>query len=296
LYINERAREIAPVRMTGNLGDEVLRQTPAFKASETPPDFLCPEVLPYIHEARTTYREIRRGHPLSFAAFRQAPWHHHGVLALEETQVTMRSPFLDNDLVRTVFRAPVSAITNNDIRLRLIAAGSPALARLRTDRAFGGRDGLVAIALRAFHEFTFKAEYACDYGVPRRLPHVDRFVAALGLPRLFHGRHKFYHFATWYREALSGYLRDVLLEPRTLSRPYLDGKKVEAMLKSHLAGTRNCTAEIHRVLTLELLHRLFLDRVPASTTAAGHTDDTSRGAGSERQAARDPSMLRPAAV
>ena len=62
-----------------------------------------------------------------------------------------------------------------DVDRRLIAAGSPALARLRTDRAFGGGDGLVAIALRAFHEFTFKAEYACDYGVPRIVPHGDRF-------------------------------------------------------------------------------------------------------------------------
>ena len=31
LYINERVREIAPVRMTGNYGDQVLRRFPAFK-------------------------------------------------------------------------------------------------------------------------------------------------------------------------------------------------------------------------------------------------------------------------
>jgi len=189
------------------------------------------------------------------------------VLALEETQLTMRSPYLDNDLVRTVFRAPPSALANNDIRMRLIRAGSPALGRVLTDRGVAGRDGLEAAISKAFHEFTFKAEYACDYGVPGRLPHGDRVLFGLRLQRLFHGRHKFYHFAPWYRGALSGYLRDVLLDPRTLSRPYLDRKKVEAMVKSHLAGTRNGTGEIHRVLTLELLHRLFVDRVPVSTAA-----------------------------
>jgi asparagine synthase (glutamine-hydrolysing) len=267
LYINERAREIAPIRMTGNLGDEVLRQTPAFKPIGSLPESFCPEVLPYVHQARATYNDIRRGHPLSFAAFRQAPWHHYGVLALEETQLTMRSPYLDNDLVRTVFRAPPSALANNDIRLRLIHAGNPALGRVRTDRGFAGRDGIAAALSRSLHEFTFKAEYACDYGVPARLRHGDRLLSRLRLQRLFHGRHKFYHFAPWYRDALSGYLQDVLLDPRTLSRPYLDGKKVESMVKSHLAGTRNGTGEIHRVLTLELLHRLFFDRVPVSTTA-----------------------------
>jgi asparagine synthase (glutamine-hydrolysing) len=271
LYINERAREIAPVRMTGNLGDEVLRQTPAFKPIGTLPESLCPEVLPYVRQARTTYDDSRRGHPLSFAAFRQAPWHHYGVLALEETQLTMRSPYLDNDLVRTVFRAPPSALANNDIRLRLIGAGSPALLRIRTDRGFAGRDGLAGAISRGFHEFTFKAEYACDYGVPSRLPHGDRFISRLRLQRLFHGRHKFYHFAPWYREALAGYVRDVLLDPRTLSRPYLDRKKVEAMVKGHLAGTRNCTGEINRMLTLELLHRLFFDRVHLSATRSAES-------------------------
>jgi len=275
LYINERAREIAPIRMTGNLGDEVLRQTAAFKPLGTLPESFCSEFLPYVHQARTTYNEIRRGHPLSFAAFRQAPWHHYGVLALEETQVTMRSPYLDNDLVRTVFRAPPSALANNDIRLRLICAASPALQRVRTDRGFAGRDGLGAAIARGYHEFTFKAEYACEYGVPR-VPTVDRLVASLGLHRFFSGRHKFYHFAPWYREGLSGYVQDVLLDPRTLSRPYLDRKKVEAMVKSHVAGTRTCTGEIHRLLAVELLHRLFVDRVPLSTTAPA--ESTTRAA------------------
>jgi hypothetical protein len=31
------------------------------------------------------------------------------------------------------------------------------------------------------------------------------------------------------------------------------------VVRSHLKGDRNYTTEIHKVLTLELLHRLFLD-------------------------------------
>jgi asparagine synthase (glutamine-hydrolysing) len=51
----------------------------------------------------------------------------------------------------------------------------------------------------------------------------------------------------------------MLLDPRTLSRPYLDRKGVEAVVQGHLKGGRNYTYEIHKLLTLELLHRLFLD-------------------------------------
>jgi asparagine synthase (glutamine-hydrolysing) len=44
-----------------------------------------------------------------------------------------------------------------------------------------------------------------------------------------------------------------------LSRPYLDRKAVEAMVRSHVKGDRNFTNEIHKLLSLELMHRLFLD-------------------------------------
>src|SRR5260370_1690199 len=124
LYINEKAREIAPVRMTGLYGGEVLRRVRAFKPVDPAPGLFRPEFLPHVHEARATYAGLLRGHPLSFAVFRQAPWHHYGSLALEETQLSMRSPFLDNDFVRTVFPAPESACANNDVCLRLVAHGN----------------------------------------------------------------------------------------------------------------------------------------------------------------------------
>jgi len=258
LYINEKAREIAPVRMTGLYGGEVLRRVRAFKPVDPAPGLFRPEFLPHVHEARATYAGLLRGHPLSFAVFRQAPWHHYGSLALEETQLSMRSPFLDNDFVRTVFRAPESACANNDVCLRLIADGNAALGRIRTDRGVGGRR-LSSAAARGLLEFLFKAEYAYDYGMPQWAARIDHLMSVFRLQRLFLGRHKFTHFRVWYRDALSGYVRDVLLDPRTLSRPYLEGRRLEAMVSGHLKGDRNFTTEIHKVLTLELLHRLFLD-------------------------------------
>jgi asparagine synthase (glutamine-hydrolysing) len=50
----------------------------------------------------------------------------------------------------------------------------------------------------------------------------------------------------------------MLLDPLTLSRPYLDRKAVEAVVRSHVKGERNNTNAIHKLLSLELIHRLFL--------------------------------------
>ena len=259
LYVNEKAREIAPVRIGGNYGSEVLRGVRAFKPVEPTPGLFRPEFLSHVHAARETYARLLRGHRVSFAVFRQAPWHHYGLLALEQTQLAVRTPFLDNDLVRTVFRAPESALANSNVCLRLIGDGNPALRRIRTDRGLNGGSHFSAAASRGLLEFTFKAEYAYDYGMPQWVARVDHLFSALHLERLFLGRHKFYHFRVWYRDALSSYVQEMLLDPRTLSRPYLERNALEAMVRGHLKGDRNYTVEIHKVMTLELLHRLFLD-------------------------------------
>ena len=260
LYLSERAREIAPVRMTGLYGDEIQRpQIRAFKPVNPASRLFNASFLSHVGAARETYARIIEGHPTSFAAFRQAPWHHYGILSLEQTQLTVRTPFLDNDFVRTAFRAPQSVAANNDQRVRLIGDGSTALQRIRTDRGFGGNPGLRAWAARNFQEFTFKAEYAYDYGMPEWLTRLDHFFSLLRLERLFLGRHKVYHYRIWYRGILASYVQEMLLDSRTLSRPYLERKGVEAVVRGHLKGNRNYTTEIHRLLSMELLHRLFLD-------------------------------------
>jgi asparagine synthase (glutamine-hydrolysing) len=260
LYVNEQAAKIAPVRMTGNYGGEVLRRVRAFKPQEPAAGLFAPELLSQVQVAKQTYAALVNGHPLSFAVFRQAPWHHYGLLALEQTQLSLRSPYLDNDFVRAVFRAPQAMLTNNDVSLRLIADGSPELRKIRTDRGLAGNHGrLRAAALRSFLEFTFKAEYAYDYGMPQAVAKIDHLFSSFHLERLFLGRHKFYHFRIWYRDALAKYIREMLLDSRTLSRPYLQRSAVEAIVRGHTKGDRNHTTEIHKILTLELLHRLFLD-------------------------------------
>ena len=191
-------------------------------------------------------------------AFRQPAAYHFGVLMLEQTQLTLRAPYLDNEIVRAVFRAP-RVEEGEDVRLRLIRDGSPELARLRTDRGLGISNPIVSAFSRGFWEFTFKAEYAYDYGMPQWVAQVDHSFAPLHLERLWMGRHKLFHFRWWYRTILAKYVQEMLLDPRTLARPYLNRSGVEAVVRGHLKGNRNYTTEIHRLLSLELLHRLFVD-------------------------------------
>jgi asparagine synthase (glutamine-hydrolysing) len=260
LYLSKKARQIATAKIVGTYGSEILRHAVMFKPVEPLAGLFSPDFLPHIREAESTYAARRLQHPVTFAAFRQSPWYHHGVLALEQTQLTVHSPFMDNDFVRTVYRAPKDDSANGDVRLRLIGDGSPALRKIQSDRGVGGNGGRLSSALsRAYQEFTFKAEYAYDYGMPQPVARVDHFLSALRLERLFLGRHKLLHFRVWYRDQLAEYVRQVLLDPLTLSRPYLQKKTVETIVEGHLKKGRNYTTAIHKLLTLELLQRIFFD-------------------------------------
>lgn len=259
LYSNIRAREIAPSRMTGNYGDQIILRWRAFKPSKLTPSLFHPDFFAHVNAGPQTYRAATEIHPLTFAAFRQAPWFHYGLAALEHTQLTLRTPYLDNDFVRTNYRAPNSALMNNDVRLRLIAEGRPAFRQIPTDRASDSSTRVTAALVHAYHELTFKAEYAYDYGMPQAAARADHLVSWLHLERLFLGRHKYYHFRVWYRDALSKYVREMLLDERTLSRPYWNRSGVEAVVRGHLDKGENYTREIHTLLTVELIHRLFID-------------------------------------
>jgi asparagine synthase (glutamine-hydrolysing) len=260
LFVSERARQIAPAKVVGTYGSEIVRHAVMFKPMRLAENLLRPDFQDHVKRAGETYRRVRSTHPVTFAAFRQSPWYHHGILALEQTQLTVRSPYLDNDFVRTVFRAPTQDLANDDIRLRLIGNGSSALGKIASDRGLGGDSGPLTRALsHAYLEFTFKAEYAYDYGMPQWVARTDHLFSALHFEKLFLGRHKFLHYRLWYRDVLANYVREVLLDPRTLARPYIEPKTLEAIVNGHLQGGRNYTTEIHKMLTLELLHRIFFD-------------------------------------
>src|SRR6185312_12153832 len=125
---------------------------------------------------------------------------------------------------------------------------------------FAGRsEQFMGAIVRQYQTLTFKADYAYNHGMPHWMARIDHVLAPFHPERVFLGRHKYYHFRVWYRDLLASYIREMLLDSRTLSRPYLQKKTVQSMVQHHIEGDRNYTTEIHKLLSLELLHRLFID-------------------------------------
>jgi len=262
LYVNELARQIAPVRLTGNYGDEVLRQKVVFRPSMPSNGYFHQDFVQLVAAAGDTYAAAMKGDALTDATGLQLKWFFQGLAALESSQVEMRTPFLDNELIRTLYRAPRHPVADGDLRVQMIRDAAPALGRIRTDLGFAGRGGPVAEgASRFWNRATMRAEYACEHGDPRFVPVVDRAVLGRMLEKTFVGVHKFTHFSLWYRNELASYVREMLLDRRTLARPYLEPREVEEIVDRHVEGTGNYTPAIHKIITLEHMQRLFFDTV-----------------------------------
>ncbi len=260
LFVQRRARQIAPIRVTGTNGGEMLRRLVAFRPTRLHEHLFDAEMRKYVWAAPWTYAQERNCHTLSFTAFKQAPWYMNSKFVVERSQITLRMPYFDNDLTMLSYQAPPEIAQENGPALRLIADGNPALERIGTDRAL--RLKVVPGIGRARHfiqEFTFKAEYAFDYGMPQWLARLDHFLTPFRLEKLFLGRHKFHHFRVFYRDELSRYLQEILLDSRTVGRPFLRKQVLEEMVRGHISGYRNYTLEIHKLLTIELIQRQLIE-------------------------------------
>ncbi len=262
LYVNSLARDIAPIRLTGNYGSELLRGARAFKSIMPKAGFITPDLNSYLRKAQQTFEEFDKIDPISFALFQQAPYQGYGRLAIEESQVIMRTPFMDNDLVKLIYQRPAQYAAGTELSFCIIERYRPDLIGIPTDRGDLGRGSPLAKMIRsAYYKALFKGEYWASHGMPQWVAALTGHVPWLFPVNSLLGRHKFQHYRLWLRSELSEYVRDVLLSNVRLSY-YLDRRHIEEMINSHLKGQRNFVDEIDMALTIVLSERIFLSQGP----------------------------------
>lgn len=81
----------------------------------------------------------------------------------------------------------------------------------------------------------------------------------------------------WFRQALAGDCREILLNGRLEARGIVNTCVVQAMLDQHVAGTANYTRQLRALISLELWFRLFIDRDPVWLARAKSRDPAALG-------------------
>jgi asparagine synthase (glutamine-hydrolysing) len=263
LYLNRLARQIAPVRLTGLFGSEVLRQGRILPRAPKLNGLLDPDLHKHIKDAERLVFSYRAGHPLTTALCVDIPWRAHGIMSIERSQVTVRSPFMDNDLVELLYAFPNTVRESRRVQQEIIRCLNPQLARILSNRGHASdRNPLVCTAAQMFLWFLFKLDYLYFFEAPDwMLKYLSR------LPLWALGYHKFEHYRIWYWRNLADYLRDMLLDRRTLDRPFFDSCFLQTAVKEHIAGRRNYRNEISAALTLELIMRTLIENNVATDVA-----------------------------
>ena len=257
LYLNRLASHIAPIRVTGNYGGELLRAFRAFKGSEPEGDVLEGPTIQRIRRALNVLSELEQMPAISFTLFCQAPAGY-GRYAVERSQLTPRSPFLDDAFLSVLYRRP-PALAGESLSVALIERRRRDLLQIATDRGLLGRGGRIGCTLRrVYREGMFKAEYWTGHGAPSWMSAAARWLPEACFERPFVGRHKFLHPRVWLRGALGTYIWDVLAAHSTSLPDEFNRTRILAMARRNIDGAGNQWEALDRIVTTALASGLLL--------------------------------------
>ncbi len=248
LYCNRKARTIAPGRMTGNWGGELMRGVRAFKYALPKGDFVSPELSAHVTASAATFTPPSNA--LSAALFQQMPHQGYGRNAIERSQVQVQSPFLNPEVIQWLYRAP-AATRESIATAAAVIARRPDLLEIPTDGGLlGGRPSWWR---RTSRRAVIKMEYLTSHGAPDWLANLSSALPPRMIETRFLGVDKFHHFRLWIRRELADLVRDTLAEHRDGLAAWFDMHKVNRMVSDHIAGRANHTDAIDKLLTVAIV-------------------------------------------
>ena len=206
-----------------------------------------------LETARSEFSAVRDSSDadLLFTVMKECRHHWGGKLALENAVVGVRTPFTDPDVIGLTLQLPSDMTDNAGIQHELMRRHNVDLAALPTNRGLLPlrRDALAPLRAKLF-QLWFKGSVVCN---SRRLP------PWLMLDHNFFANNVTTKFRTWFREDLAGYVQEMLLDPRTLGRSWLDADRVRHCVGQHIGRRHDYSAQISRLISFELFLRQFVD-------------------------------------
>jgi asparagine synthase (glutamine-hydrolysing) len=256
LYVNRLARAIAPSRMTGNWGGELMRGVRAFKFRVPRGRFINRELDQQMRVSAADFSPTGLN-PLSTALFNQMPLQGYGRYAIERSQVAMRSPFLADEVVRWLYRAPAGVRASMQGAIAVIGQ-RPELLAIPTDLGLLGRRPRVF--RNALRKARIKAEYLTSHGAPDWLARLSSRFPSFSLETRFLGVDKFHHFRRWIRRDLAGFVREAIQGSASSLKTWFDMVRVAEMVTDHIDGRANYTDEIDKILTIATIENVLFGR------------------------------------
>jgi asparagine synthase (glutamine-hydrolysing) len=262
IYLNSQARALSGVRLTGVFGGEILRGVSMFKPLPFSTRLVNPDLAETITSSARQWSQDGE-HPITFAAFHEIPEKRFAIPAASRSQVSFRTPYLDNELVALAFQAPENFRMSIRPTLSLIRNSRPRLSKIPTDMGqLGEAIRLSSVSRRLLSKAVCKLDYLYNEGLPHRLSSLDSLFTQLGSSLGIAGLHKYLPYRIWFQRELLSYVDGILKDAQVRRSRLWDSHFLEQMASDHATGHKNYAREIDAVLTLEAIERLLFRDLP----------------------------------
>jgi len=255
VFFNETARHIAPVRLTGKFGSEVVRIRRLLGTVDYKRGLFRPDLQSIVEGLPRFEATNADGNHLTRVVTEEVSWHEYGRVVVEQAYLTMRTPYMDNALVKLMYQAPKGSRAAGDLQEQYVKDFAPEFATFITNLGrFASSSALVTKL--AYYPFwaLFKTEYIYLMATPHWMTRVDRMAGGLHLERLLSGRQKWEGYRIWIKTHFAEFINDTLLNPQAEYAEYFDYPTISRMVRQHVAGTHNHLLEINRALSLQLVY------------------------------------------
>jgi asparagine synthase (glutamine-hydrolysing) len=262
IYLNSQARALSGVRLTGVFGGEILRGVSMFKPLPFANCLVNPDLAKAVTSSARQWSHDCE-HPITFAAFHEIPEKRFGIPAASRSQVSFRTPYLDNELVALAFQAPKNFRMSIRPTLSLIRSRRPRLSEIPTDMGqLGDAIRLASVSRRFLSKAVCKLDYLYTEGLPPSLSRLDSLFTQLSSSLGIAGLHKYLPYRNWFQRELAAYVDAVLKDAQVRRSRLWDSHFLDQMVSDHATGHKNYVREIDAVLTLEGVERLLFRDLP----------------------------------
>jgi asparagine synthase (glutamine-hydrolysing) len=259
VFFNEAACRIAPIRLTGKFGSEVVRIRRLLGTVGYQRGVLRDHLQTMVERLPQFEKINPQGNHLTRVVTEEISWHEYGRVVVEQAFLTMRTPYMDNALVKLMYQAPKGSRAAGDLQERYVKEFAPEFATFITNLGrFASRSHL--LTKLAYYPFwaLFKVEYIYLMATPHWMTRLDHRLRGLHLERLLSGRQKWEAYRIWIRTHFSEFIQDALLNPSAEYTAHFDYSTISRMVREHVRGSHNHLLAINRALSVQLIYSALL--------------------------------------
>lgn len=261
VYLNNLVRNLAPIRLTGKYGSEIVQQVFILLRRSIDLNILSDEFLA-LRSDTPSYGNL----PSIIQGLRWL-WPA-GLSAAERSQLVVRTPYSDRDLVEFLIKVPPGVLAGQKLHKLLITKNEPTLASvlcdkggyIKTDRIFLNAKLSLISSIYKILATLDRAYLHPDF--PHKFTKIEPFLRCTSFERALLGHCNLTGYRLWIKNELRDFAEGVLLHESTLSRPYLNPNFIKQMVSDHFGNRANYTREIEKLISFEIWHRLFIDQKP----------------------------------